>query len=59
MNSGYRGPNFRNISEPVQNTLLEFLYEAGIRPELGLAVEYLSWNKEQRMYMKWLKELHE
>jgi len=38
--------------------VLEFLYEAGVRPELGLAVEYLSWNKEQRLYMAWLRDMY-
>jgi hypothetical protein len=56
--SGYSGPSFINLSEPVQNSIMEFLYEAGIRPELGLCVEYLSWNKEQRLYMAWLRDLY-
>jgi hypothetical protein len=28
-----------------------------VRPEIALCVEYLSWNKEQRMYMAWLQDL--
>jgi hypothetical protein len=54
----YKGPSYENLSEPVQNSIVQFLYEAGVRPEIGLAVEYLSWNKEQRLYMKWLRDLY-
>lgn len=56
-NFAYNGPTFTNLSEPVQNTMLEYLYECGLRPEIGIAVEYLSWNKEQRLYMAWLRDL--
>lgn len=37
---------------------MEYLYASGVRPELALCVEYLSWNKEQRLYMAWLKALY-
>jgi hypothetical protein len=37
---------------------VEYLYSAGVRPEIGLCVEYLSWNKEQRMYMGWLRDFY-
>ena len=56
--SAYKGPNYTNLSEPLQNDLVAFLYECGVRPEIGLAVEYLSWNKEQRLYMKWLQSMY-
>jgi hypothetical protein len=58
MPGAYCGPDFKSISEPVQNAMIEYLYENGVRPELGLAVEYLSWNKEQRLYMAWLRDLY-
>ena len=38
--------------------MVEYLYSVGLRPEIGICVEYLSWNKEQRMYMSWLKKLY-
>ena len=47
------------LSEPVQSSFVEFLYETGVRPEIGLVVEYLSWNKEQRMYLAWLRDLYQ
>ena len=46
------------MSENLQNNIIEYLFASGLRPEIGLAVEYLSWNKEQRMYMGWLRDLY-
>ena len=42
----YPGPQFRAMSEPLQNELVGYLYSIGVRPEIGAVVEYLSWNKE-------------
>ncbi len=52
------GPRFGFLSESLQGSLVEYLYACGLRPEIGLCVEYLSWNKEQRLYMAWLKSLY-
>ena len=54
----YEGPKFAQLSEPVQDALVEYIYEVGVRPELGVVIEWLSWNKEQRLYMSWLKRLY-
>ena len=58
MSNKYPGPQFRFLSEPLQNELVSYLYTVGLRPEIGIAVEYLSWNKEQRLYMDWLKQMY-
>ena len=42
----YDGPRYDSLSEPLQNALVDYLYSVGVRPEIGIAVEYLSWNKE-------------
>ncbi len=57
-NSTYKGPKFAQLSEPVQDSLVEYLYSIGLRPEIGIVIEWLSWNKEQRMYMSWLKRVY-
>ncbi|CDW79904.1 mitochondrial glycoprotein [Stylonychia lemnae] len=49
---------YKYLSENVQVNLTEFFYAIGLRPEIGLCVEYLSWNKEQRLYMRWLKDMY-
>ena len=54
----YAGPRHPALSEPLQNGLVAYLYSVGVRPEIGAVVEYLSWNKEQRLYMDWLKRLY-
>lgn len=46
------------LSEPLQTCLVDFYYAIGLRPEIGLIVEYLSWNKEQRLYMAWLRDMY-
>jgi hypothetical protein len=38
--------------------MVEYMLEAGVRPEIGYCVEYLSWNKEQRLYMAWLRDMY-
>ena len=37
---------------------MRYIFSAGIRPEVGLCVEYLSWNKDQRLYMGWMRDLY-
>ena len=53
----YPGPSYAQLPESVQSGIMDLLYEAGVRPEVALVVEYLSWNKEQRLYMKWLRDM--
>lgn len=52
------GPIFTFLSEPLQNSIIEYFYSVGLNPEIAMCVEYLSWNKEQRLYMAWLKNLY-
>lgn len=37
---------------------MRFMFLAGIRPELGICVEYLSWNKEHRLYIGWMRDIY-
>ena len=41
----------------MQNGLVQYLYEAGVHPEIAVCIEYLSWNKEQRVYLHWLSSM--
>ena len=56
--TGYRGPEWRFLSEPLQAALTEYLYAVGLRPEIALAVEYLSWNSEHRLYLSWMRRVY-
>jgi hypothetical protein len=35
-----------------------YLFSLGLSPNIGICVEYLSWNKEQRLYMGWIRDLY-
>ena len=52
------GPDWNYLPHNLQVNLLQYLFGIGIRPELGLCVEYLSWYREQRLYMGWLRDLY-
>ena len=52
------GPQWDYLSENLQANLMRYIFSAGVRPEIGLCVEYLSWNKEQRLYMGWMRDLY-
>jgi len=58
MHKGSYGPTWDYLSESVQAQMIEYLFSLGIKPEIGLCVEYLSWNKEQRLYMQWLRDIY-
>ena len=47
----YGGPRWEFLSESLQLSLMNYLYSLGVRPDIGICVEYLSWNREQRLYV--------
>ena len=51
------GPKFDNLSAQLQENFVEYVHAVGVRPEVALCVEFLSLNKEQRMYMRWLQRI--
>jgi len=55
----YLGPQFYSLNNELQLSLIEHLYSLGVFPDIGLCVEYLSVNKEQRMYIQWMKNMKE
>lgn len=50
---------FDQLSTRLQKRFIEYLYSMGVPPDIGLIVEFMSINKEQRMYMNWLKVLQD
>lgn len=46
------------LNENIQGDIMRFLFVSGIRPELGVCIEYLSWNKDQRLYMGWMRDIY-
>ena len=51
-------PNWTYLNHNLQVNLLQWLFSIGIRPELGICLEYMTWNKEQRLYMGFLRDLY-
>jgi len=50
---------FDNLSTRLQKRFVEYLYSMGIPPDIGSIAEFVSINKEQRLYMNWLKDFQE
>ena len=53
----YQGARYMYLSEPLQSSLVQYMYEVGVHPDLALCLEYLSWSKEQRTYMTWIGKM--
>lgn len=53
----YRGPDFSTLDEKLQNALMDYLKEMGINDDVAIFVESYSLDKEQRLYMEWLKKM--
>jgi len=55
--SHYSGPEFNTLDERLKTGLQDYLKSFGITEELAVFIEHVSLDKEQRLYMKWLKTL--
>lgn len=53
----YKGPPFENLSEPMQDAILNFLEDRKIDPDLCHFILSFSQYKEQKEYVQWLKSL--
>ena len=57
--SRYKGPPFENLSNPMQDAILNFLEDRKIDPDLSHFILSFSQYKEQKEYVQWLKNLAE
>lgn len=55
----YAGPDFSTLDERLQTGLVEYMQAHGINEHLAAFVEVMSLDKDQRLYMNWLEEVHE
>jgi hypothetical protein len=53
----YTGPEFNTLDERVQAEFSEFLSSLGVNEELGSFMQVLSVDKDQRLYLGWLKNV--
>jgi complement component 1 Q subcomponent-binding protein len=54
----YTGPSFNSLDESLQSEFNDFLTSLGINDELMSFVNVLSVDKDQRLYLKWLKSVN-
>ena len=57
MTDNYTGPEFNTLDERLQSEFSEFLSSIGINEELGSFMQVLSVDKDQRLYLGWLKNV--
>ena len=55
--ASYNGPDFEDLDDTLQESFDEFLAEAGISDEVCDFVDATAVDKEQREYMRWLKNV--
>jgi len=55
--SSYNGPDFEDLEDSLQESFDEFLAEAGINDEVCDFIDASAIDKEQREYMRWLKNV--
>lgn len=57
--SAYAGPDFEDLDDSVQESFDEFLASAGINDQLCDFIDHSAVDKEQREYIRWLKNVQE
>jgi complement component 1 Q subcomponent-binding protein len=55
--ASYNGPDFEDLDDSLQESFDEFLAEAGINDEVCDFIDASAVDKEQREYMRWLKNV--
>jgi complement component 1 Q subcomponent-binding protein, mitochondrial len=55
--SAYNGPDFEDLDDTLQESFDEFLAEHGINDEVCDFIDATAVDKEQREYMRWLKNV--
>jgi complement component 1 Q subcomponent-binding protein len=53
----YRGPDFVTLEDELQDSLQKFLHDLGIDEDMATFIENYSLDKDQRLYMDWLKNM--
>jgi complement component 1 Q subcomponent-binding protein len=55
----YSGPEFNSLDERLQAEFTDFLASLGVNEDLGSFMQVLSVDKDQRLYLRWLKNVNE
>lgn len=51
----YQGPDFSTLDDSLQHAFMDFLADLGINEECASFIEISSLDKDQQLYMNWLK----
>lgn len=57
--SVFTGPVFEELDESLKSHFLKYLEERGVTADLGEYLRFLIYDKEQREYAAWLKNVHD
>ena len=57
--TAYAGPDFEDLDDTVQENFDEFLASVGINDQLCDFIDHSAVDKEQREYIRWLKNVQE
>jgi complement component 1 Q subcomponent-binding protein len=57
-NDEYMGPDFQTLDEKLQEELQNYFESLGVNSELASFVQVLTVDKDQRLYLNWLKEVN-
>mmetsp|Transcript_72289 Transcript_72289/g.83970 ORF Transcript_72289/g.83970 Transcript_72289/m.83970 type:complete len:243 (+) Transcript_72289:53-781(+) len=55
----YGGPQVYTLDEDLKNNLYDYLEAFGVNAELLAKVEEFAYDREQRLYMRWLKQVRD
>ena len=53
----YMGPDFNTLDEKVQEEFQNYFESLGINSELASFIQVLTVDKDQRLYLNWLKQV--
>jgi len=51
----YQGPDFTTLDDSLQHAFMDFLADLGVNEECASFIEISSLDKDQQLYMNWLK----
>jgi len=54
----YLGPEFSTLEEKLQDEFINYFNTLGINNELSAFIQVLSVDRDQRLYLKWLKDVN-
>lgn len=55
--NSYKGPDFNTLDDRLSESMYDYLRSLGIDEELATFIEHVSLDKEQDLYVKWLKDV--